>query len=82
MSTTSTWSLTKVNLDSSFPTSRLPSKEFSADHGGLVVKSRLTFATPWTVAHQAPRSRDSPGKNTGVSCSFLLRGLQITDSLK
>ena len=24
--------------------------------GGLVVKSRLTFATPWTVAHQFPLS--------------------------
>ena len=46
----------KVNLDSSFPASRLPSKEFSADHGGLVAKSCLTFATPWTVAHPAPRS--------------------------
>ena len=22
--------------------------------------------TPWTVAHQAPLSWDSPGKNTGV----------------
>ena len=27
------------------------------------------FVTPWTVAHQAPLSMDSPGKNTGVgSC--------------
>ena len=24
------------------------------------------FATPWTIAHQAPRSWDSSGKNTGV----------------
>ena len=24
--------------------------------GGLVVKSRLTFVTPWTVAHQFPLS--------------------------
>ena len=33
------------------------------------------FGTPWTVAHQAPLSRDSPGKNTGVGCHFLLQGI-------
>ena len=33
------------------------------------------FATPRTVAHQAPLSTwDSPGKNTDVRCHFLLRG--------
>ena len=31
------------------------------------------FATLWTVAHQAPLSRDSPGKNTGVICHALLQ---------
>jgi len=31
------------------------------------------FATPWTVAHQAPPPWDSPGKNTGVGCHFLLQ---------
>ena len=30
------------------------------------------FATPWTVAHQAPLSWNSPSKNTGVGhCSLL-----------
>ena len=29
-------------------------------------------ATPETAAHQAPRPWDSPGKNTGVGCHFLL----------
>ena len=29
-------------------------------------------ATPWTTAHQAPPSWDSPGKSTGVGCHFLL----------
>ena len=33
------------------------------------------FATPWTVAHQAPRPWDSPGKNTGVGRPFLLQGI-------
>ena len=28
------------------------------------------FLTLWTVAHQAPLSMGSPGKNTGVSCRF------------
>ena len=35
------------------------------------------FATPWTIACQAPLSweRDSPGKNTGMSCHALLQGI-------
>ena len=31
------------------------------------------FATPWTVAHQAPASMESLGKSTGVGCHFLLQ---------
>ena len=38
----------------------------------------LLFATPWTVACQAPLSWDSPGKNTGVGCHFLLQGIFLT----
>ena len=34
------------------------------------------FATPWTVAHQAPLSMDSPGNNTAVGCHFLLQALE------
>ena len=30
-------------------------------------------ATPETAAHQTPPSWDSPGKNTGVGCHFLLQ---------
>ena len=30
------------------------------------------FATPWTVAYQAPLSMDFPGKSTGVGCHYLL----------
>ena len=36
------------------------------------------FATPWTVAHQAPLSRDFPSKNTRVGCHFLLQGIFLT----
>ena len=32
-------------------------------------------ATPQTVARQAPLSWDSPGKNTGAGCHFLLQGI-------
>ena len=39
------------------------------------------FATPWTVAHQAPPSMESPGENTGVSCHFLLQGIFPTQGL-
>ena len=35
-------------------------------------------ATPWTAAHQAPRPWDSPGKNTGVGCHFLLQCMKVT----
>ena len=30
-----------------------------------------------TVAHQAPLSMDSPGKNTGVGCHFLLQCMKV-----
>ena len=33
------------------------------------------FATPWTVAHQRPHPWNSPGKNMGVGCHFLLQGI-------
>ena len=36
------------------------------------------FATPWTVANQAPLPQDSPGKNTGVGCYVLFRGIFLT----
>ena len=31
-----------------------------------LLQSCLTLCDPWTVAHHAPLSMDSPGKNTGV----------------
>ena len=33
--------------------------------------------TPWTAAHQASPSLDSPGKNTGVGCHFLLQCMKM-----
>ena len=39
------------------------------------------FATPWTVAYQAPRLWDFPGKNTGVDCHFLLQEIFLTHGL-
>ena len=36
------------------------------------------FATPWTVAYQAPPSWDFPGKSTGVGCHCLLQGIFLT----
>ena len=35
------------------------------------------WATPWTAAHQASRPWDSPGKNTGVACHFLLQCMKM-----
>ena len=34
-------------------------------------------ATPETAAHQVPRPQDSPGKNTGVGCHFLLQCMKV-----
>ena len=39
------------------------------------------FATPRTVACQAPLSMDCPGKNTGVGCRALLQGIFLTQGL-
>ena len=36
---------------------------------------------PWTIAHQAPLSLDSPGTNTRVDCHFLLQGIVPTQGL-
>ena len=33
--------------------------------------------TPETAAHQAPRPWDSPGKNAGVGCHFLLQCMKV-----
>ena len=36
---------------------------------------------PEMAAHQAPPSRDSPGKNAGVGCHFLLQDIVPTQGL-
>ena len=33
------------------------------------------FEIPWTVVHQAPLSWNSPGKNIGVGCHFILQNV-------
>ena len=47
----------------------------------LLLLSRLSHvrlcATPETAAHQAPRPCDSPGKNRGVGCHFLLQCMKV-----
>ena len=40
-----------------------------------------SLATPWTVAFQAPLSRDFLVKNTLVGCHFLLHVTDITPEL-
>ena len=35
--------------------------------------------TPYMAAHQAPLSWDSPGKNAGVGCHFLLQCMKVKD---
>ena len=39
------------------------------------LRTKLLFATPWAVAHQAPLPWDFPGKNTEVGCHSLLQGI-------
>ena len=43
-----------------------------------VLKCVQLFATPWTVACQAPLPWDFSGKNTRVGCHFLLQGIFLT----
>ena len=49
-------------------------------HSQLLSHVQL-FVTPWTVVCQAPLSVDSPGKNTGVGCYFILQGYFPTQEL-
>ena len=46
--------------------------------GGLVAKSSPTTAPPWTAAARFLYPWDSPGKNTGMGCHFLLQGASPT----
>ena len=40
--------------------------------------SRVRFCvTPWTAATRLPCPWDSPGKNTGVGCHFLLQCMKV-----
>ena len=39
------------------------------------------FVTLWTTGPQAPLFMGFPGKNTGVSCHFLLQGIFLTQGL-
>ena len=39
------------------------------------------FATPWTVAHQAPPSVGFPGRDTGAGCRALLPGIFPTQGV-
>ena len=47
----------------------------------LLLLSRFSYvrlcATPETAAHQGPCPWDSPGKNTGVGCHFLLQCMKV-----
>ena len=53
--------------------------DFNERPGGSVAKSCPTLATPWTAAHQAPLCPwDSPRKNPGGGCHFLLQGIFLT----
>ena len=50
--------------------------------GGLVAKSCSALATPWTVwPARLLCPWDSPGKNTGVGCHLLLKGIFPTQGL-
>ena len=57
-------------------------KETRALHTTCSVLSHFSsvwlFATPGTLAHQAPLFMGSLGKNTGVGCHALLQGIFLT----
>ena len=41
------------------------------------LQSCPTLCDPTDSSHQAPRPWDSPGKNTGVGCHFLLQCMKV-----
>ena len=49
--------------------------------GGLVVKSCPTLSLLWSVPAGLLCPLDSPGKNTGVGCHFLLQGIFLIEEL-
>ena len=54
-------------------------------NGSCMLSRVQLFATPWTVALQAPLSSSSSvfsGKNTGVGCHFLLQGNLLDPGIK
>ena len=60
--------------------SRVPSlvRELDATYLHSPLSPVRLFVTSWTRAHQAPLSRDSPGRNTGVGCHSLFQGIFLT----
>ena len=52
------------------------------DGGGQLLSCAKLFVTIWNVAHQAPLSIDSLGKNTGVGCHLFLQGIIPTQRSK
>ena len=65
-----------------FPT-HLPNLHSLSSQGWMLLLLLSCFscvrlcATPKTEAHQAPCPWDSPGKNTGVGCHFLLQCMKV-----
>ena len=64
-----------VRITDEEATAAVESRRGNGGGGGLVAQSCLTLATLWTVACQAPLLWNSPGKNAGVGCHFLLQGI-------
>ena len=55
-------------------TENIAKKWWNTRHTQLLSHACL-FETPWTVVHQVLLPWDFPGRNTGVSCQFLLQGI-------
>ena len=58
---------------------RLPNQGRSANAAAAAKSLQLcpTLCDPTDGSHQAPRPWDSPGKNTGVGCHFLLQCMKV-----
>ena len=69
------WLETHLNLS---PDPVWPTWAFQAVAACQSVGCVRLFVTLWTVARQAPLSMDSPGKNTGLGCHFLLQWIFLT----
>ena len=63
-----------IKTHQGFPDSSVGKESACNAGGGLVAKSCLTLAAPWTIAFQVPLSMGFSRQDTRVGCHALFQG--------